>query len=160
MRFVRSAAVAAVAVTAGGATAQTPLFGGSLSHGKRGQVDNKIYPLSENKYIKQFPGPRVSCGACFGFYKPSVRPWHEACGEPEPENFGPKTYSGGSAVPDLPDPPVGDKKPADPTPVDKNGKGKEAAPPPNQGKEKEKEKEPTIAIPVPVAPLTLPPIGK
>lgn len=43
----------------------------------------KPYPMAENRYIKQFAGPTLSCGACFGYYPTQWRPWGEACGEPQ-----------------------------------------------------------------------------
>lgn len=168
MRFVRSAAAVAIAFTAAEASAQFPLLGGHAAP-RQAQPDNKIYPLSEQHYLKKFPGPRVNCGPCFGFYKPAVRPWHEACGEPEPENFGPRTYAGGPSVPDLPDPPIGDRRPGDPTPLDKNGKEKEPAPVPNKGKKAEDEPGktaaapaalPAVTVPVLAAPVLLPPPRK
>lgn len=47
----------------------------------------KQYPLSEKHYIKQFCGPHIVPGSCFGYFKPQITPWGQACpnyvGEPE-----------------------------------------------------------------------------
>ena len=39
----------------------------------------KQYPLSELRYIKQFCGPHVVPGSCFGYFKPQITPWGQAC---------------------------------------------------------------------------------
>lgn len=40
------------------------------------------YPLSDRHYIKQFAGPTIGCGSCFGYHTTQWRPWAEACHEP------------------------------------------------------------------------------
>ncbi len=42
----------------------------------------KAYPILEQRYIKQFAGPRVACDACFGYHHTQWRTWADACGEP------------------------------------------------------------------------------
>jgi len=39
----------------------------------------KQYPLSEWRYIKQFCGPHITPESCFGYYKPQITRWTEAC---------------------------------------------------------------------------------
>lgn len=44
--------------------------------------DSKIYPLSDAHYIKQFCGPQICPGACFGYFPNTWRSWDAACGTP------------------------------------------------------------------------------
>ena len=37
------------------------------------------YPQLETQYIKQFCGPHVSPDSCFGYFKPCVTSWGQAC---------------------------------------------------------------------------------
>jgi hypothetical protein len=36
-------------------------------------------PRSELHYIKQFCGPHIVPGSCFGYFKPTITPWGDAC---------------------------------------------------------------------------------
>lgn len=82
---------------------------------KTKSVPPKIYPVLENRYIKQFTGPTISpCGPCFGFHKTQWRSWADACGEPH--EAAPTRVT--SATPEeAPAPADADKK------DDKNGNG-------------------------------------
>lgn len=44
-----------------------------------GHFGQKIYPLFETRYIKQFCGPTASPNSCFGYFKPQITPWGQAC---------------------------------------------------------------------------------
>lgn len=69
-----------------------PLVGNSCA--KRasdcGWLGLKIYPRMESRYIRQFCGPHICPGSCFGYFKPKITRWNEACpnyGEPAVDQF-------------------------------------------------------------------------
>lgn len=112
----------------------------------------KAYPLAENRYIKQFAGPSISCGACFGFYHTQWRSWEEACNEPRPAESGPLK----SEVPVEPvvevEKPVAPKveKPKEPAPAPVPvPKTKEKLPEPKPAEKKKVEALPVIPVPLP-----------
>ena len=39
----------------------------------------KAFPFSDERYIRQFCGPHVAAGSCFGYFKPQITPWGAAC---------------------------------------------------------------------------------
>jgi len=55
----------------------------------------KQYPLSEKHYIKQFCGPHIVAGSCFGYFKPQITRWGQACPNyvGEPESVGTVVYT-------------------------------------------------------------------
>jgi hypothetical protein len=63
-------------------------FAGVLP-GEKAPKAAKPYPLSEHKYIKQYPGPTIACGSCFGYFPTQWRSWSEACNEPQVVDAGP-----------------------------------------------------------------------
>ena len=82
---------------------------------KTKSVPPRIYPVLENRYIKQFTGPTISqCGPCFGFHKTQWRSWADACGEPQEAT---PTRMVSVAPEEAPAPADADKK------DDKNGNG-------------------------------------
>ena len=44
-----------------------------------GLLGTKAFPFSDERYIRQFCGPHVAAGSCFGYFKPQITPWGEAC---------------------------------------------------------------------------------
>ena len=44
-----------------------------------GVLGMKAFPFSDERYIRQFCGPHVNSGSCFGYYKPQITPWGAAC---------------------------------------------------------------------------------
>ena len=44
-----------------------------------GVLGLKAFPFSDERYIRQFCGPYVSAGSCFGYFKPQITPWGAAC---------------------------------------------------------------------------------
>ncbi len=44
-----------------------------------GILGMKAFPFSDERYIRQFCGPHVAAGSCFGYFKPQITPWGEAC---------------------------------------------------------------------------------
>jgi hypothetical protein len=44
-----------------------------------GILGRKAFPFSDEQYIRQFCGPHVAAGSCFGYFKPQITPWGQAC---------------------------------------------------------------------------------
>lgn len=88
-----------------------------LSNKVASPLSSKTYPISEHRYIKQFAGPTVSCGACFGYYHTQWRPWAEACNEPVPADLGP--VKPGTPVEPVPALEKAKEQPPVPKPTDK-----------------------------------------
>jgi len=119
----------AVATLAVMAVSSTPVIADEIpklfGH-KTKSVPPKIYPVLENRYIKQFTGPTISpCGLCFGFHKTQWRSWADACGEP---HEAAPTRATSAAPEEAPLPTDADKngngeKKDDKKPDDKNGNG-------------------------------------
>ena len=108
-------AVATLAVMAVSSTPAVANDVPSLFGHKPKTVPPKIYPVLENRYIKQFSGPTISpCGPCFGFHKTQWRSWADACGEP---HEAAPTRVTSSTTEEAPAPTDADKK------EDKNGNG-------------------------------------
>ena len=107
----------------------------------------RTYPLAESRYIKQFAGPTISCGACFGYYHTQWKPWAEACNEPGPVEAGPPMYDVPvEPVPELEKPAVPKvEKPKEPAPVPMS---KEKLPEPKPP-ERKKKVDSTPSIPLP-----------
>ncbi len=87
---LRLAAVAAagcvLAPAASADDCNTGACGPTLANGYGHQADctaghfgQKIYPVFESRYIKQFCGPTASPNSCFGYFKPQITPWGQAC---------------------------------------------------------------------------------
>ncbi len=108
-------AVATLAVMAASSTPAVADEIPTLFGHKTKSVPPKIYPVLENRYIKQFSGPTISpCGPCFGFHKTQWRSWADACGEP---HEAAPTRVTSSTPEEAPAPTDADKK------DDKNGNG-------------------------------------
>lgn len=57
-----------------------PRSSNSASGGNCGGIlGMKAFPFSDERYIRQFCGPHVAAGSCFGYFKPQITPWGEAC---------------------------------------------------------------------------------
>lgn len=52
---------------------------GTCGGAKCGLCGLKQYPLSEKRYIRQFCGPTICPGGCFGHFKPQWTRWTDAC---------------------------------------------------------------------------------
>lgn len=101
----------------------------------------KPYPILENRFIKQYSGPSVSCSACYGYHHTTWRPWAEACGEPIVVESGPQMAP--------PTPPQGAQpKDAAPKPMEKAPVPMEPKPDPKPLEKKKVEAAPSFSIPV------------
>ena len=56
-----------------------PRCGNSASSNCGGILGMKAFPFSDERYIRQFCGPHVAAGSCFGYFKPQITPWGAAC---------------------------------------------------------------------------------
>ena len=56
-----------------------PRCGNSASGNCGGILGLKAFPFSDERYIRQFCGPYVAAGSCFGYFKPQITPWGAAC---------------------------------------------------------------------------------
>ena len=56
-----------------------PRCGNSASSNCGGVLGLKAFPFSDERYIRQFCGPHVAAGSCFGYFKPQITPWGAAC---------------------------------------------------------------------------------
>ena len=56
-----------------------PRCGNSASSNCGGILGLKAFPFSDERYIRQFCGPHVAAGSCFGYFKPQITPWGAAC---------------------------------------------------------------------------------
>ncbi|MGL6075092.1 MAG: hypothetical protein ACRC8S_13110 [Fimbriiglobus sp.] len=95
-----------------------PAVGNSYSgRSECGHFGLKLYPRSELHYIKQFCGPHIVPGSCFGYFKPQITPWGQACpmygdAVAEAMNSGPRTYTPAATTPETPP----SNNPSGPTP--------------------------------------------
>lgn len=123
MRPLLSLHRVALAILAVMAASSTPAVADeipTLFGHKTKSVPPRIYPVFENRYIKQFTAPTISpCGPCFGFHKTQWRSWADACGEPQ--EAAPTRVT--SAAPEEAPAPVDADKKDDKKPDDKNGNG-------------------------------------
>jgi hypothetical protein len=62
-----------------GGSGSGPRCGNSASGCLAGLLGIKQYPLSDARYIRQFCGPHIAPGSCFGYFKPQITAWGEAC---------------------------------------------------------------------------------
>ncbi len=56
-----------------------PRCGNSAGSNCGGILGMKAFPFSDERYIRQFCGPHVAAGSCFGYFKPQITPWGAAC---------------------------------------------------------------------------------
>ena len=56
-----------------------PRCGNSAGSNCGGILGLKAFPFSDERYIRQFCGPHVAAGSCFGYFKPQITPWGAAC---------------------------------------------------------------------------------
>lgn len=146
-------ALAAAYLAAPASAADKPLrtlLGGSPAAAKA----PKTYPLAESRYIKQFAGPSISCGACFGYYHTQWRTWGEACNEPQPVDPGPQKMIEPVepvpvTVPEIEKPAVPkSEKPKEPAPAPMP-MPKEKLPDPKPPEKKKVQAMPSIPAPLP-----------
>lgn len=80
------------------AAANHGTFGPALCAAKPACVGRSSYPLSDWHYIRQFCGPTLQPGTCYGHHQTKWRRWDEACAgvggcttAPEPAPLAPTT---------------------------------------------------------------------
>lgn len=123
---------------------------------KTKSVPPKIYPVLENRYIKQFSGPTISpCGPCFGFHKTQWRSWADACNEPQEAAPTRVTIVTPEEAPAPADADKKDDKKDEKKPDDKNGNGEKKDDKKTTEKNSQLALPPAILIPK-VDPVTIP----
>lgn len=120
----------------------------------------KQYPMSDKRYIRQFCGPTINPGSCFGHYKTQWTRWNDACPNWGGGDLYPTTVVHG-AVPQPAGPSPAPTTPIAPAPSSSDASPKPLPTPKSTDnlpplKEPEKAKPPVAPT---TAPLTVPPVA-